>query len=160
EVGLSPITDWGSWLKCASRNVGLWPDWFAVPDPEWRLEIILTGFIWYEEPVDEFLPREIDGVLKNGAPPILITGGTRTLAGSKFFTSCADACRNLGRSGILVCRHEKLVPNPLPKEVKWFKYVPSLVRLMRYVGAVVHHGGIITSAQALAAGVPQLALAA
>jgi UDP:flavonoid glycosyltransferase YjiC (YdhE family) len=50
-----------------------------------------------------------------------------------------------------------LVPRHLPEEVKRFRYLP-FGSVMGRAAAVIHHGGIGTSGQALAARAPQLVL--
>jgi UDP:flavonoid glycosyltransferase YjiC (YdhE family) len=47
------------------------------------------------------------------------------------------------------------VPKDLPETVKHFRYAPFSLVLPR-AAALVHHGGIGTTSQALAAGIPQL----
>src|SRR6185436_13395214 len=64
-------------------------------------------------------------------------------------------CALLGRRGILLTRHREQVPDNLPREVIHIDYAP-FSQLLPRCAALVHHGGIGTSAQALASGVPQL----
>jgi UDP:flavonoid glycosyltransferase YjiC (YdhE family) len=77
--------------------------------------------------------------------------------GGDFFEAAAEASRLLGRRAVFLSGHREHLPSPLPPGVTHFDYVPFSLLLPR-CGAVVHHGGIGTSAQALAAGVPQLVL--
>lgn len=58
----------------------------------------------------------------------------------------------------MITQYENLVPDRLPGGVKWFKYLP-FGKLFPYLGAAVHHGGIGTVSQAVAAGTPQVILA-
>src|SRR5947209_11251198 len=67
----------------------------------------------------------------------------------------AEACRLLGRRGLLVTKHPAQLPPTLPPGVIHVDYAPFSELLPR-CAALVHHGGIGTTAQALAAGVPQL----
>jgi len=50
-----------------------------------------------------------------------------------------------------------LVPKPLPDNVKRFQKL-SIRSLLPHVDAVIHHGGIGTTSEATAAGIPQLIL--
>ena len=52
-------------------------------------------------------------------------------------------------------RYPEQLPNPLPKGVRHCGYIP-FSQLLPRAAALVHHGGIGTTAQALAAGIPQL----
>jgi UDP:flavonoid glycosyltransferase YjiC (YdhE family) len=66
-----------------------------------------------------------------------------------------DACRRLGRRGLLLSRYRDQLPADLPPGVRHFDYVP-LSRVLPRAAALVSHGGIGTLSQALAAGIPQL----
>src|SRR5439155_15601643 len=67
----------------------------------------------------------------------------------------ADACRRLGRRGLLLTRHRDHLPTTLPPGVIHVHYAP-FSQLLPRCAAFVHHGGIGSSAQALASGVRQL----
>jgi len=73
----------------------------------------------------------------------------------EFFTAAAEACKRLGRRGMLLTRHSDQLPGELPSGVRHFSFLPFGLLLPR-VAATVFHGGIGTVAQALRAGVPQL----
>ncbi|MBW4611882.1 MAG: TauD/TfdA family dioxygenase [Desmonostoc vinosum HA7617-LM4] len=154
KMGLVPVSDWLAWLRLPDKTIGLWPDWFAPKSSG----VLQTGFVWHDQPSTNNLPAELREV-HGEEPPILITGGTTSLAGAKFFAVSAEACQLLQRRGLLVTRHAKLVPENLPSLVKWVQYLPSMVSCMPYTSAVIHHGGLVTSGQAIASGIPQLALA-
>ena len=55
----------------------------------------------------------------------------------------------------LLTRYPEQLPPALPASVRHERYVPFSAILPR-CAAIVHHGGIGTCAQALAAGIPQL----
>ena len=77
--------------------------------------------------------------------------------GQSFFAASAGACRMLKRRGILLSRHRDHIPRDLPPGVIHVDYAP-FSQLLPRCAALVHHGGIGTTAQALAAGVPQLVM--
>jgi UDP:flavonoid glycosyltransferase YjiC (YdhE family)/glycosyltransferase involved in cell wall biosynthesis len=160
QIGLPPIRDWRVWWCSADLCLGLWPDWFSEPEPDWPVDVTLAGFLWREETVTDDVPEQVQQLSNSDLAPILIAGGTGILAGTECFRVAVEACQLLGRPGIVVARHQELLPSPLPANVRWFKYVPSLSALMTHAGAIIHHGGMGTLSQALAAGIPQLALAA
>ena len=64
------------------------------------------------------------------------------------------ATRRLGRRAVLLTPHREQVP-PLPADALWLPYV-ALGTLLPHSAALVHHGGIGTTAEALRAGVPQV----
>ena len=77
--------------------------------------------------------------------------------GAEFFRAAVEACGMLGRRGILLTRHARQLPTPLPGSVRHVAFAP-FEELLPLCAAVVHHGGIGTTARALAAGTPQLVL--
>ena len=60
----------------------------------------------------------------------------------------------MGRCGLPVTRYPEQLPASLPEGVRHCAYMPFSPLLPRSA-ALVHHGGIGTKAQALAAGIPQ-----
>ena len=56
---------------------------------------------------------------------------------------------------MFLTQYPEQLPARLPNGVRHFNYIPFSTVLPR-AAAFVHHGGIGTTAQALAAGVPQL----
>src|SRR4029078_11194284 len=64
-------------------------------------------------------------------------------------------CVKLNRRGLLLTRHKDQLPKQLPPNVRHESYAP-FGRLLPRCAALVHHGGIGTTSQALRAGVPQL----
>jgi UDP:flavonoid glycosyltransferase YjiC (YdhE family) len=75
--------------------------------------------------------------------------------GQRFFHSAAQACALLGRRGVLLTRYPEQLPAKLPAGVIHCDYAP-FSQLLRRATCLVHHGGIGSTSQALAAGIPQL----
>ncbi len=69
--------------------------------------------------------------------------------------SAIEACQLLGQRGILLTQHPEQLPAQLPQGIQHFTYVPFSTVLPRAL-ALVFHGGIGTTAQAIAAGIPQV----
>jgi UDP:flavonoid glycosyltransferase YjiC (YdhE family) len=160
ELGLPPVRDvMRGWLHSPQRVLGLFPDWFGPPQPDWAPGTTLVGFPLYDERDATPLPAGLDDFLAAGAgpPPIVFTPGSANLQSRPFFEAAADACVRLGRRGLLLTRHPGPVPERLPEGVRHVAYAPFGLLLPR-VAALVHHGGIGTAAQAMAAGVPQLVM--
>jgi len=95
--------------------------------------------------------------LRGDTAPILITHATSRPKDSSFFQASIEACGMLGRKVIVVTSDSDLIADPPPDFVQTFEYLP-FANLMPRMGAVIHHGGIGTSGQALNSGVPQLVL--
>jgi UDP:flavonoid glycosyltransferase YjiC (YdhE family) len=103
------------------------------------------------------MPAEVERFLDAGDPPIIFTPGSGNLHGRAFFEASVEACERLGRRGLLLTRFAEQVPQSLPKTIRYFDFIPFSQVLPRSA-ALVHHGGIGTCAQGLAAGVPQLVM--
>lgn len=160
RLGFAPIRSWKAWINAARYNIGLWPDWFAAPEPGWPVTAELVGFplAAQEDPDLSNLPHEIQEMVRHGERPVLISGGTGKIVRSEFYSVCIEACRLLGCPTIVAAQYKELLPDPLPKHVKWFHYL-SFEHVMPFMGALIHHGGIGTISQAMLAGIPQLVLA-
>lgn len=143
------------WWYSPEAAVALYPEWFAPRQPDAPAQLVQVGFPLYDEadvtPIDPALAAFLD----DGTPPIAFAPGSANLHASKFFHAAADACRRLGRRGLLLSRFTEQIPADLPDAVRHVAYAP-FSRVLPRCAALVHHGGIGTTAQALAAGIPQL----
>lgn len=153
--GLAPVRGvFRDWMHSPLRVLGMFPDWFAPPQSDWPAQVRLTGFPLYSEegvvePSDEarrFVERH---------KPLVFTPGSGNVFGHGFFRAAAEACRRLGRPGLLLTRFPEQVPPELPADVRHFAFLPFTWLLSRSA-ALVHHGGIGSTSQALAAGIPQV----
>jgi rhamnosyltransferase subunit B len=146
----------GGWMHSPQKNLGLFPDWFAQPQPDWPPQTQLTSFVYYDKQNgNEELPKELETFLSAGSAPIIFTAGTAMKHADQFFLDCIEACQLLGQRGILLTGHPEQLPSELPQGIQHFAYLPFSEALPRAL-ALVHHGGIGTTAQALAAGIPQV----
>jgi UDP:flavonoid glycosyltransferase YjiC (YdhE family) len=103
------------------------------------------------------LPEEVEEFCRAGPPPVAFTLGTGMAHAGPFFRAAVAACERAGVRGLLLTRYPDLVPARLPPEVRHCAFAPFRL-LLPLCGAVVHHGGIGTTAAALGAGCPQVAL--
>ncbi|MBA3531834.1 MAG: hypothetical protein H0T73_07945 [Ardenticatenales bacterium] len=102
------------------------------------------------------IPPRFQALLDRGEKPILITGGTtKLLVGTELFSASMEACRLLGRSGVVAAQHRNVLPEQLPDRIEWFDYLP-FAKIMPHVAVLIHHGGIGTFSHALLEGVPQV----
>ena len=158
ELGLPPVHRlFDKWIHSPQLVVGFFPEWFAPPQPDWPANVHLTGFPLYDESDAREVPADLEDFLKAGPPPIIFTAGSAMVQGEDFFRVSAEVCRQQGWRGILLNQFPEQLPANLPEGVRHFDYVPFSQVLPR-AAAFVHHGGIGTTAQALAAGVRQLAV--
>jgi len=144
------------WVHSPQRVIGLFPDWFAPPQPDWPPELRLTGFPQYDESDQQQLSPSLLKFLDSGPPPIVFTPGSANQNAAAFFRGAVDASARLNRRALLLTRFTEHLP-ALPAAAHHEGYAP-LSRVLPRSAALVHHGGIGTLAQALAAGVPQLTM--
>ncbi len=156
ELGLAPIDHiMDGWLHSPGLTLGVWPPWFASIQPDWPTSMELTGFPLYDETGVSELGDDAVRFLDEGEAPIVFTFGSAMVQGAELFGASVDLCQQLNRRGVLLTRYADQIPSGLPKTVRHFSYIP-LSQLLVRSAALVHHGGIGTTAQGLAAGIPQL----
>jgi UDP:flavonoid glycosyltransferase YjiC (YdhE family) len=136
-------------------TLGLFPEWFAAIQPDWPASMRLAGFPLYDERDAAPISAEVEAFLAAGAPPVAFTPGSAMLEGREFFAASVDACLRADLRGLLLSRHGEQIPANLPPSVRHFSFVP-FSQLLPRCAAVVHHAGVGSSAQGLAAGIPQL----
>lgn len=155
-IGLPPVRRvFDSWMNQSNLVIGMFPDWFADPQPDWPFNLRLTDFPFYDHAEAQPLPSEVEDFLAAGQPPVAFTVGTANAGGHDFFAASVEACRRTGKRGILLTRYVDQIPDPLPRGIVQFNFVP-LSQLLPRLAAFVHHGGVGTTSQAFRAGVPQL----
>lgn len=157
ELGLEPVRRIvGQWLHSPDKVLGFWPEWFASPQPDWPANMQLVGFD-VQTRGEQDPPAELVTFLEQGDPPIVFTVGSGMQHGRSFYEASARACALLGRRGVLVTRKADQIPDDLPDSVLHATYAP-FNWLLPQCAAVVHHAGIGTIAQSLAAGIPQIGM--
>lgn len=158
DVGLKPVRNlMHSWYFSPQLVLALFPDWFARPQPDWPANVQTTGFPLWDQARDESLPEEVEEFLADGSPPIVFAPGSAMTSGEEIFAAAVDASVRLKRRAILCTKYPEQLPAELPAGIRSFGFV-SFSQLLPRASALVHHGGIGTSAQGLAAGLPQLVM--
>jgi len=156
RAGLAPVADLVNYIGAVpDLSVTLFPSWFAPVQPDWPQPLQEGGFPLYDPSPEAQLPPEVIRFLALGAPPVVFTPGTGNRQAANYFRCALDAAARLGLRAILLTPHRAQLPSVLPADVLWQDYVP-LRLLLPHIGALVHHGGIGTTAEALRAGTPQL----
>ena len=157
EVGLGePIVGlMGDYFHAPGLSLCMWPEWFAPPADDWPAQIRLCGFPLYDERETSGLAPGLRGWLDAGDAPVAFTPGSAMIFGRRFFEAAVGACERLGVRGLLLSRHGEHVPLNLPSGVRHEPFAP-FGELLPQCRAIVHHGGVGTLSQALAAGVPQV----
>lgn len=157
EQQLDPVSRIPHWMLSPQLMLGMFPDWYGPPQADWSPQLRLTGFPMYDGTGARGLSPEVSEFCRAAAPPVVFTAGTGMLHAAEFFRSAVEACEQLGLRGVLLTGHAAQVPAQLPECVRHFEFA-SFLELFPLCSAVVHHGGIGTTARALAAGTPQVLL--
>ena len=156
RLGLPPVSRiFHHWLHSPDLVLGLFPEWFATPQPDWPPATVLTGFPFYDDAGSSALPTPIQQFLEAHPQPLVFTPGSANKHGASFFAEAAKACQTLNQPGLFLTRYPEQLPHPLPSYLIHSSYTP-LSQLLPHCAALVHHGGIGTCSQALQAGIPQL----
>lgn len=155
-VGLAPADSLLAFLKEApDLSVTLFPEWFGRPQPDWPRPLLAGDFPLYDPQPDAAFTPELEAFLREGGRPLVFTPGTGNLQAGMYFQHALAAVRQLGLRAIFLTPHRAQVPASLPATVLWQEYLP-LKKLLPHAAALVHHGGIGTTAEALRAATPQL----
>jgi UDP:flavonoid glycosyltransferase YjiC (YdhE family) len=156
DLGLSPVRRVFRWWLSPDLVIGLFPRWYASLQPDWPRQLRLAGFGRFDGARGE-LPEDVRRFCGAGPPPIAFTLGTGMRHAAGFFRTAVTACNALGARGLLLTKYPDVLPTRLPPRVRHCAFAPFR-QLLPLCGAVVHHGGIGTTAAALEAGCPQLIL--
>ena len=155
EMGLPPVRRITHWWNSPDGVICLFPEWFAPRQPDWPQPLVQTDFPLWNSGSQQELSPSLQQFLSVGPPPVVFAPGTANMQAHSFFHASVEACRQLGCRGILLTRFPEQVSASLPETVMHVDYAP-LDRLLPHTAVLVHHGGVGTTSQALAAGVPQL----
>jgi rhamnosyltransferase subunit B len=132
----------------------LFPEWFAPKAGDWPKQAVLSRFPLYDESPDRPPDPALESFLAAGDAPIVITPGSANVHAERFIRHAMAGCQLAGRRALVITRYPEQVA-ALPANAACLPYVP-FGRVFPRTAAVIHHGGIGTTAQCLAAGVPQL----
>jgi rhamnosyltransferase subunit B len=146
--GLAPVRRvMNQWWLSPDRILACYPDWFAPSTVGAVPQLRHIGFPLSDGSDDPFeVPLD---------RPIVFSGGSANWHTRKFFQRSANVCQRIGRPGLLLGGNPNCFPDVLPSEVRPQGYAP-LGKLLRHCSAIVHHGGIGTTSQALRHGIPQI----
>lgn len=160
RLGLAPVKRiLHRWWWSPDLVLGLFPEWYAI-DPRDRLPALkLVGFPLADSAahVSPAVTEHLQSLVGQwaGQQPIVFAPGTAHEQAGPFLRSAAQACAQLQRPGVLISSNLKQVPSSLPPGVIAAEYLP-FSQLLPQASAIVHHGGVGTTSQALRAGVPQV----
>ena len=134
--------------------LALFSRYLAAPQPDWPRSTIVTGFPFYD---NGELSAELLTYLSDGPAPVVFTlGSSAVAAAGDFYVESLAAVRRLGcRAIFLTGSHPQGLPDRLPANVLSVDYAPHGPLFAR-AAAIVHQGGIGTTAQAMRSGHSEL----
>jgi rhamnosyltransferase subunit B len=131
------------------------------PQPDWPASAVLSGFAYHYSVPDLFdLDKQANNnklakFLESGEPPIIFTLGSAAMfVPGDFYHESLEAARRLNRRAIFLMGQNALFED-LPDTMLAVDYLP-FQDVFPHAAAIVHQGGVGTSAQALRAGKPTL----
>jgi sterol 3beta-glucosyltransferase len=158
---LPPASLWGpfSSLKRQKRPILYGYSTHVLPRPsDWDASQLVTGYWFLEPPRGWEPPADLLRFLEAGAPPIYIGFGSMS---SRKPEEVADlvvqALARTGQRGVLYEGWGGLKKEQLPETMYMTRSIPHSWLFPR-MAAVVHHGGVGTTAAGLAAGIPSIVL--
>jgi rhamnosyltransferase subunit B len=156
RYGLAPVRHFVAHLQeVPAAHLTLFPRWFAPTPPDWPRPLCEGVFPLHDPYGQAPLPPVLEQFLRDGSPPLILTPGSGNRQAARWLARATQAAQRLGRRAVLLTPHQEQVPTPLPPGMLWLPYV-ALRTLLPRCAALVHHGGIGSTAEALRAGVPQV----
>lgn len=143
------------WWDSPDGVLALFPDWYGPPQPDWPHNLLQWDFPLEDLSNEEALSPALKTFLEVGEKPVLFTAGTGHRHARDFFETALQLVMQNQSRAVFVTRDMNQLPKSLPASVHAVEYAPFSL-LLPQVAAFVHHGGLGTVAQCLAAGVPQL----
>lgn len=126
---------------------------------DWPANTKITGFCFYDSDAgNAALPPHLEKFLADGPAPLVFTlGSAAVLAAGRFYEYGARAAERLGmRAVLLIGSDARNRPrHPLSDSICVAEYAPYSALFSR-ASAVIHQGGVGTTAQCLKAGKPML----
>lgn len=158
ELGLSSI-DYNPFLENRFSPylvVALFSSVLGQPQPDWAANTIVTGFTFYDGTQNgATLTAELEQFLDTGEPPIVFTlGSAAVMNAGSFYQESLKAAQEIDRRAVLLIGKNP-PPENLPSTILAVNYTPYSLIFPRAC-AIVHQGGVGTTAQALRSGRPTL----
>jgi UDP:flavonoid glycosyltransferase YjiC (YdhE family) len=163
EVGLPPADDSPIFegQHAPSLVLAMFSKQLGAPQPDWPSNTVVTGFSLFDrDSAEDATPEAIERFLDDGPPPVVFTlGSSAVWTPGQFFAESLEAIRRLGCRAILLIGPEgaNALPENLPNGVAAFGYAPYSSLFPR-CAAIVHQGGVGTTAQAMRSGRPMLVI--
>lgn len=140
--------------SAALLQIGFFPEWFGMPAKDWPTNLKLVGFP-LQNRVSMNSRAELDAFIEQQGAPLIFTSGTGVKDVAELFTEGRKICEQLQVPGVFVggaSGAELLQDSSLCLHLDYIDFEYALAKSL----AIIHHGGMGTTAQAIKAGIPQL----
>jgi rhamnosyltransferase subunit B len=152
-LGLPSVSSAATAETYLRGELGLFPSWYCSPASDWPATTQLVGFP-RAEPATE-LPRPLSDFIAREGRPLVFTPGTSFAETSDFFAAARACCELLELPGVFLSPHARGDVGADERRFLQLDYA-DLGALLPLARLLVHHGGVGTTAQGLAAGVAQI----
>jgi len=135
-------------------QLALFPEWFGMRPKDWPADLKCLGFHLANRP-NQKSREEVDVLFSRLGSPIIFTSGTGVKDVAEIFREGRKICEQLQIPGLFVggdIGKELLEGSDLCAHMSYIDFEYALPKAR----AIIHHGGVGTTAQAIKAGIPQL----
>ena len=138
----------------AFLDIAFFPEWFAARASDWPTKLSFLGFPLFDT-IETPARSLVDAFIDEKGAPILFFTGTGVDDVEAVFRAGREICEHLSLPGIFIGGSNGarlLVGNENCLHLPYVDFEHTLPKCK----AIVHHGGIGTTAQAIRAGLPQI----
>jgi len=132
---------------------------FVPPPPAWPSWAKMTGFLFWDTPEGWTEPEALTAFFNGPLPVVVVSSGSISEyvphVFDRFYRTSLNAIWSSGARALVIGAPPGALPDPLPDWIYALPYAP-FSHIYPRCAAVIHHGGIGTTAQGLRAGVPQM----
>lgn len=157
ELGLSPLKG-NPYIDCKFSPylvIALFSSVLGQPQPDWAPNTVVAGFTFYDGTQSAELDPQVKQFLEAGEAPIIFTlGSAAVMDAGNFYQESIEVAKLINRRAILLIGKNS-PPQNLSENIIAINYIPYS-QIFPDACAIVHQGGIGTTAQALRAGRPTL----
>jgi rhamnosyltransferase subunit B len=146
---------WKDWHHSPDGVLALFPSWFSSVKKDQPANTLQWDFPLEDMAHHHAMEPDLERFLATGEKPVLFTAGTGHFHATGFFETAARVVSRLGCRAVFLTTKTAQVPPDLPASIFVTAYAP-FSQLLPLSAVMVHHGGIGTLSQCLAAGIPQL----
>jgi UDP:flavonoid glycosyltransferase YjiC (YdhE family) len=140
------------WAQRYGETLGLFAKWFAPAEPDWP-PLVHTGFLLPPAVENSTVPADLLRFLQE-RPTVVFTCGAQHYRALRFFQVGKEVAAT-GTFRVLILGGAEDPAGAETEDLRRLPFFP-LMDLLPHCAAIVHHGGIGTTVQAILADLPQI----